>query len=392
MDYDDCVKCGFKCSSICTVTRATRKHDLREFLERYLGHGEALAWPCTGCRACEAVCPAEFKPFQLVQKAMRGFLKSNENALSDYRVEFMERGRMGVSSVFLDNLVLPPRAAGRLTFLQAFNKVVIFPGCLVSARFPWLVYRLYQLLVLLGVDTKRITVEDESCCGSFLQSIDDGEFVDNGKKLFKALTKKGEKALVITCCGSCTSTLRELQRRSLPADTPEKAAGSPGAATIQHYVELLAAPESIQLLCPLAERLVAGKAGKAGNGKKSIYVQLPCQAIPGAAARQKVIKGLQCLLEAGGYETTRTSHDLGCCGAGLLETHPDLAIEYGIRRMTNVTSDSEAEIGAIAVACGNCHRALVDFRPAMDVECDRVDGMDLDVRFLLDMFMELLVP
>ncbi|MEX2716913.1 MAG: heterodisulfide reductase-related iron-sulfur binding cluster [Candidatus Sigynarchaeum springense] len=389
MDYNDCTRCGFKCSSVCTVTRATRKHALHEFLERYLGHGEALAWPCMGCRSCEAVCPAEYKPYQLVQKAMQEFLKGNENELSDYHEEFKERGRMGITSVFLDDLVIPQNIIGRHSILNAFDKVIIFPGCLVSARFPWLVYRLYQLLVLLGVDTKRVIVEDESCCGSFLQSIDDDEFIDNGKRFFKAIMKKAEKTLILTCCGSCTSTLRNLQRRLSSTGVPEKMLDSLGAATIQHYIEFLAMPESIELLRPAIERSARVKDD---NGKKHVYLQFPCQAILEPAARLATMDGLKWLLKAAGYEMIRVSHDLGCCGAGLLETHPDLAIEYGIRRLTNITSDSEKELGMIAVACGNCHRSFVDFKPAMEIESERVEGMDVDVRFLLDMLMELLLP
>ncbi len=388
MEYDDCVKCGFKCSSICTVARGTRKHDLHEFLERYLGNGEAVAWPCTGCHACDEVCLGERKPYQLIQTAMRDFLKGHENVLSDYHAEFIDHGRIGASGVFLDNLVLPARAAGEIPILLSFDKVVVFPGCLVSARFPWLVYRLYQLLVLLGVDQKRIIVDDEACCGSFLQLIDEDEYMSNGEQLFKGLTKK-EKVLVITACGSCTSTLQDLQQRLITEGASKKVVGSPGSATILHYTELLALPGSIAVLKPLAEQRVAAKAG---NGKKRIYFQFPCQANHSLSARKRITEALNVLLKAAGYKTTGANRDLGCCGAGLLDTHPDLAIEYGVHRMTNITVDSEAEVGTIAVACGNCHRIFVDFKPSLQVECDRIDGMDVDVRFLLDMLMEVLVP
>nr|MDO8084477.1 (Fe-S)-binding protein [Candidatus Sigynarchaeum springense] len=389
MKYDDCVKCGFKCSHICTVTRATRKHDLHEFLERYLGNGEAVAWPCTGCRACDAICPGEFKPFQLVQEAMRDYLTDHENSLSDYHVEFVERGRIGATNVFLDDLAIPARSIGTQSSLQVFDKIIVFPGCLVSASYPRLVHRTYQLLVLLGVDTKRIIVEDESCCGSFLQSIDDGEFMDNGKRLFKVFTKKAEKTLILTSCGSCTSTLRDLQKRLSSTGATQMITGSPCAATIKHYAELLADPESIEILRPVIEKMAAEKAR---NGKKRAYIQFPCQAITEAAARTKAIEGMERLLAAAGYEATHVSQDLRCCGAGLLETHPDLAIEYGVRRMENLTNDPETTPGTIAIACGNCHRSLVDFKPAMDVESERVEELDVKVRFFLEMLMELLFP
>ncbi|NMC05787.1 MAG: (Fe-S)-binding protein, partial [Candidatus Lokiarchaeota archaeon] len=385
-----------------------------EFLERYLGKGEALAWPCTGCRACEAVCPAERKPYQLVRDAMRDFLKGHENALSDYHQEYLEHGRIGASRVFLDDLVLPAKIAGRLAFLQSFDRIIVFPGCLVSARYPWLVHRLYQLLVMLGVDTKNIVVDDESCCGSFLLSTSDEEYVDAGEQLFKVLTKKPCKSLVITTCGSCTSTLQDIQHRLLMNTRPKKVAGNPAMATIMHYTELLAMPGCIDVLKPVIERLVTGHArggARGGNGKgvgdvtgnkdgnkdgngrarNGVYVQFPCQVAADPVHKQQVITGLKELLTVAGYTTARVNHDLGCCGAGLLDTHPDLAIEYGIHRISNITGDSDIEVSTIAVACGNCHRILVDFKPAIEVECDCIT-MDVGIRFLLDMLMELMLP
>jgi Fe-S oxidoreductase len=322
---------------------------------------------------------------------MRDFLKGHENALSDYHAEFTEHGRIGISGVFLDDLVLPTSAVGKIPFLQAFDKIIVFPGCLISARYPLLVHRLYQLLVLLGVDTRNIIVDDESCCGSFLHSIDDDEFMAAGAQLFKTLTKKTCKVLVITACGSCTSTLRDLQERLIDAGVPKKTAGNPGMTTIMHYAELLAMQDCIDVLKPLLDRLGSERIDSA-DGKKPVYVQFPCQVNANPASRARVIDGLNLLITAAGYEIAYAKHDLGCCGAGLLETHPDLAIEYGVRRMVNITDDSEIEVGTIAVACGNCHRILVDFRPALETECDCVETMGVDVRFLLDMLMELMFP
>nr|MDO8109581.1 hypothetical protein [Candidatus Sigynarchaeota archaeon] len=82
MEYNDCVACGFKCEKVCPVSRGTKKYCLRAFLEKYLGQGEAISWPCMGCRACELVCPGEKKPHQLVIEAMQRFLKTGENTIT----------------------------------------------------------------------------------------------------------------------------------------------------------------------------------------------------------------------------------------------------------------------------------------------------------------------
>jgi len=380
MDFDGCVDCGFKCEHVCPVSRGVKKYYLRAFLKYHLSGHEPVAWPCMNCHACDAICPGEKSPRMLVHEAMQEFLKDHENLLSDYRKEFLERGRIGVSSVLIDNLVLPDKISSNYSFLKNFDRVVIFPGCVVSSRFPEQVYHMFQVLGLLGVDLRRVIVEDELCCGSFLDQIDSAMFSANAMRVFKRVVDKARRVLVLTLCGSCTATLREYKDRILAGLKPSKVCGAIAATAIMHYVELLSLPETRMLLRSL---LIPVE-----NPSTHVYLQYPCQAETDMKSRKVQVKGLGELLGMLGYVMTGIDDDLGCCGSSLLDTHPDIAIEYGIYRTTNIMDKSKDPIDQVVIACGNCYRLHVDFRPSMDVEMDSTEGAPARFQFLLDLVMD----
>lgn len=385
MDFAGCVDCGFECERVCPVSRGVKKYYLRAFLKDYLSRHEPMAWPCMNCHSCDAVCLAEKSPRLLIHEAMQLFLKDHENTLSDYREELLERGRIGVSSVFMDNLVLPEKIAGKHSFLKNFDRIVVFPGCVVSSRFPGLVYRLFQLLVLLGVDPRRVVVEDEVCCGSFLDEVDSTLYSSNAVQVFKRMINKSSHVLVLTSCGSCTATLRENKDDVVAGAKVGKARATVAETTIMHYAELLSLAETRTILQPLVN---SDKVARTGNPGTRVYLQYPCQATIDEDLREERMDGLGELLTMFGYEMTSIDKDLGCCGSSLLDTYPDLAIEYGIRRVTNITDNSKSPVDQIIIACGNCYRLHVDFKPSMDVETDSAEGAPFRVQFLLDLVMD----
>jgi len=254
----------------------------------------------------------------------------------------------------------------------------------VSSRFPGLVYRLYQLLVLLGTDPKRIAVEDDSCCGSFLHQVDEVEHVANASSMLKQLLSRASRVLVVTACGSCTSTLRE-RLEALQQELAGKTSNPFKETAILHYMDLLSFPETRKMLRPLVKR---EKVSATGDGKVHVYVQYPCQATTDPSERAERLRGIDDLLAMLGYEPTRIEHDLGCCGSSLLDTHPDVAIEYGIRRIMNINEESGQPIDSVILGCGNCHRMYVDFKPSLAVECDGAEAVTFRVQFLLDIVME----
>ena len=105
-------------------------------------------------------------------------------------------------------------------------------------------------------------------------------------------------------------------------------------------------------------------------------------------SRKVQMRGLSEILGKIGYAMTTIEHDLGCCGSSLLDTHSDVAIEYGIHWMKNIKKNTKGNIDQVVIACGNCYRLYVDFKPSMDVEDDSTEGVPIHFRFLLDLVMD----
>ncbi|MBD3185617.1 hypothetical protein GF325_02215, partial [Candidatus Bathyarchaeota archaeon] len=258
---------------------------------------------------------------------------------------------------------------------------VVFPGCVVSYRFPKQVIKLFQLLVYLGADPGRIMVDDELCCGSFLRQIDGEMLHDNGKFLFSKYLRQDGTTLVITACGSCTATLRESKEYLEANHQFQERHGDPSRLTIMHYLDFLSKPAILKQL--------SGSLHEAANGKQ-VYLQFPCQAEGNLKERKIQQAGLEKLLAMLGYEPVKPKSDLTCCGSNLLDTHPDFAIEFGINRFKNITNIFKDGEGTIALGCGNCHRLLSDFKTSIEIEQDESDIQNLDTHFLLDLLVDTL--
>nr|MDO8119015.1 heterodisulfide reductase-related iron-sulfur binding cluster [Candidatus Sigynarchaeota archaeon] len=113
------------------------------------------------------------------------------------------------------------------------------------------------------------------------------------------------------------------------------------------------------------------------------YIQVPCQAFPDRKDRLDIADGLVPLLSALGFENARVKNDVGCCGAAILDTHPDFALEFGVKRFLNLVENGSNKIGTIFIGCGNCFRIYSDFKPSMDVEFDQAGDVDIEIQFLL---------
>jgi len=199
------------------------------------------------------------------------------------------------------------------------------------------------------------------------------------------MIEKASHVLILTSCGSCTATLREHKDRIVATAKAGKARATVAETAIMHYAELLSLNETRTLLQPLVN---LDKVAGMGTTATRVYLQYPCQATTAEDARDERVGGLGELLAMFGYEMTCIDKDLDCCGSSLLDTHPDLAIEYGIRRITNITDNSKPPVDQILIACGNCYRLYVDFKPSMDVENDGVEKAPFRVQFLLDLVMD----
>jgi Fe-S oxidoreductase len=307
-------------------------------------------------------------------------LQERETAISDYCEEYKDRGRIGLSAVDLDRLEFLGRNVDSGGVFEVWDKIVIFPGCIVSSRFPGIVLELYQLLVLLGVQQDRIIVEDNLCCGSFLRHASLEEFTEYGLHTLATLLHHGQNLLVLTACGSCTSALSELLESGKGDAAFAKHNVKDKQVEIMHYIELLANPS----VAPTLGNVLESK-----DEKNCVYFQFPCQAKAGDGnARRTITRQVEMLLEKMGNTVKVLHDDLGCCGAAVLDMLPEAAIEYGIKRLENITMTDPPVVDTILIACGNCYRMYSDFRPSIEVEGGNFDSEGPSVRFLIDLLID----
>ena len=380
MNFEECKDCGFKCEKVCPVARATGKFYITDFLQKYLLEQKSVSWPCTGCHSCDEVCPAEFSPRQLIQQSHQGYLRKRENILSDYYTEYLEYRRIGVSRIDSDSLE-KLRVKNRLEErFRDWDTIVFYPGCLISAQYPGIALKIVELLMALGVDQDKIVIHDELCCGSFLPHVSDEEFKNNGAYLFDELVKDDKRTLLVTACGSCTNTLRVTRERLVNSDKINSTGKlDDHNLKIMHYLDIFFSDDNFDALLSLMEPKGAG--GKC-------YIQYPCQAETDITKRKMKKKKIREFLERLGYIVPNMKSDLGCCGASMLETHPDFALEFGIKRILNISKNGGSRVDDILIGCGNCYRIYNDFKPSMEVMADYMEDIEPNVQFLVDILIQ----
>ncbi len=72
----------------------------------------------------------------------------------------------------------------------------------------------------------------------------------------------------------------------------------------------------------------------------------------------------------------------------MLDTHPDFALEYGMKRLKNIKDGGGGHVEDIIIGCGNCYRMYSDFKPSMDVEYDQAEDLDFSIHFLIHLIAE----
>ncbi|MHA1793377.1 MAG: heterodisulfide reductase-related iron-sulfur binding cluster [Promethearchaeota archaeon] len=381
MTLEACVACNFSCEKICPVSRALDDFKLSRFLRYYYTIDGAISWPCTGCHGCDNVCPELKSPRQLIYESRTKYLQNNECLLTDYYNEYLEHGRLGISEINIDELEYPTSTIAKNTFISKWNRIIIYPGCLISAKYPEIVKNLYYVLVFLGADPSKILIDDELCCGSFLEQVNNEMYINNGKLVFKSLLQEKEKkTIIVTACGSCTNSLLNLKATLQKMKNERKDKNIPDLSnvTIMHYLTLFAIPEINDLL---------GKHVKQVSNNEIVYMQFPCQSEVKLGKRRQDKNQNVNLMEKMGFKNVNLVDDFLCCGAAILDTHPDVAIKYGISRYENIHGSNDEHPQKIFIGCGNCHRIYSDFKPSIDVESDQEMEYSPDIEFFLNILV-----
>ncbi len=225
-------------------------------------------------------------------------------------------------------------------------KVLIYPGCMVLARFQRYEAASRKLLQHLGYDT--LPLKKFCCCGASLVPGATEQWVNLSAYTLALGEQAG--ADIVTLCGNCTNNFQRVHReyREQPAirEQIDRALGRVGLA----YTGTVRAHHILEIMIRRAEEL---KALRRHSHKMRVAITHPCQvyrpkAITGGGLGPQDFRGL---LEGLGIETISYPQEAACCGATALLFDESLAIEQGRRKLASATARG-ADV--LCAACGNC--------------------------------------
>lgn len=239
-------------------------------------------------------------------------------------------------------------------------KVVIYPGCMVLARFQD--YELASRKVLETLGCEIANMHEFCCCGASLLPGVTGNWVNLSAYNLALAEKAG--AHIITLCGNCTNNFKRTNlyferdpeiRRKIRATLSKLGLDYSGKVKIYHLIEIFD-----QRLRDIQE-LVKSKL------KLKVALTHPCQVF-----RPKEITGIQDdpvepknmrqIVESLGCEVIEYDGEYECCGATALLFDEELAISHGRARLEAVKA-SGADV--VCVACGNSFFLLDRYQDKM---------------------------
>lgn len=312
---EKCVRCGL-CRKECGFLQ---RHGLPAELAEGVGAARernALAFECSLCRLCDAVCPLGLAPAALMQ-AMRSVAVAEGDFERKRYAGILNYERRGFSS--------------RYTFygLPAGCDAVFFPGCAFSGTRSKLVEPLYEALRRAW---PNLGIVLDCCCRPSRSLGRDAFFARVFGELKAYLLDQGVRR-VLVACPNCWRTFSE---------------EAPDLVTESVYERLAASPECLPL--------------EASKNVEPLRVHDPC-ATRFAGASQAAVREL---LRRAGFEIEEMEHAgarTHCCGEGgtVGARAPELAKRWSALRA------KQADGRRIATSCAGCGRMLGGHRKAAHV-------------------------
>jgi Fe-S oxidoreductase len=312
---DKCVSCGL-CRKECGFLQ---RYGMPGELAGRVGAQEAsnsIAFDCSLCRLCDAVCPLGLSTSSLMQAMRSAAVAAGEFDSRRYGA-ILNYERRGFSP--------------RYTFygLPVGCDSVFFPGCAFSGSRSRLVEPLYEAL---GQALPGLGIVLDCCCRPSRSLGRDAFFERVFGELKAYLFGQGVRR-VLVACPNCWRTFSD--------EAPEFAVESV-------YERLASSPECLRL--------------EAAAGASPVRVHDPC-AMRFAEAPQAAVRSL---LRRAGLEIEEMEHAgarTHCCGEGgtVGACSPDLARRWSVLRA------KQAEGRRIATSCAGCGRILGGHRKAAHV-------------------------
>lgn len=231
------------------------------------------------------------------------------------------------------------------------NINALFPGCLITQRFPE--YELSSKLILNALNIETRTLPETICCGSVLQGVTKNWIYMAAYDL--ALAEQNNMD-IITLCGGCTNTFKRLQ--SICCHTPEllfdinQVLGKAGlvfhnTVRVKHLLEVL--NENIDEVVRLASNVIP----------LNIALVNPCQVFRPSdvmkfdnADHPAVMNNLlrSCVANIIPYAMQDN-----CCGSSLALNDKSAAHKIGAARLMELRNKN---VDVMITGCGNCHLLL----------------------------------
>ena len=229
---------------------------------------------------------------------------------------------------------------------------MLFPGCLVFARFQD--YELSARVVLARLGIELVDMHGFACCASSVVPPFSDDWINLPAYNLALAESRGMD--IVTLCGSCTRTLR-LARQQLAADAEllEKVnrrlasigLTCRGNTGVSHIIELLSG--RIGDIAAAARHVPDGP----------VALSHPCNIVrPGQTMRFDdpwQPRQMRRIVEATGADVAEYVKEYDCCGATLMMVDEHWAADAARAKLR---SAMEAGARLMAVACGNCFLAL----------------------------------
>ncbi len=333
---------------------ALRQYDMRgpldRLLRRHVTPGEAFAkssWECTGCGACEEVCPVDI-PFNTLWDDVKGWMVESgypRQELEPYLLNVRESHNIYGKEPKARNAWLPPEAVQSET-----PEVVFWVGCVASYEKQQIARAVIKILNAAKV-TYKVLGPDEWCSGAPLTRMGYRKEVE--KVLMphnlEAVARTGAKALV-TACAECY--------RAFARDYREWAGNPPFSVYhISHFVEKLVSEKRIAFTKSLPQKIAFHDA--CHMGRVCDTFEPPRQAL-------KFVKDLKVL------EMVPTREETLCSGGGggFPDVYPDQAANVGSRRIEDAVDTGAT---SLVTTCPHAERHFDKVAAQRNMKIDILD-------------------
>jgi len=246
-------------------------------------------------------------------------------------------------------------------------KCSIYPGCLISYRFPE--YEKSTKLILQKIGVELIDIDSFSCCGSqVFESLDEMKInILNTRNL--AIAQKAGINVLITLCGSCTYMLKRTLIKLQDELTLNIINKELLKINLQFYANKSIKVMHIAEFLNIKEIFNKFKNEIIKRIELKVAIQNPCMVL-----RPKRISNLEMkdrllistLLKECGLEIVSYKYTNRCCGGTMLAFKDSIAKELGKMRYAEL---QRCNIDLLILGCPNCEMMYSVYQNLLTSNC-----------------------